>query len=238
MGISRSIPAGQDDVQRQLADLRRQVKELQGARSLGSSSLGSGSLTVAGGDLVVLDGSGNIVAELSQALPDSLGSGLIVKRSDGTYQFISGNFTGISDRSNTVVVSDDTTGGMGIATPWFHEAGTFIDNLAPTNTTTSASYVTLQTGFVVRAHPKFVFAALVYSSAAATTGNVQLIDGASNVCATVAVPANALTYLTTTAAAWPSWTFLDSQFMSVQAQRTGGAGTIGVRALGIVGVQS
>lgn len=104
---------------------------------------------------------------------------------------------------------------------------------------TSATWVTMQTGFVYRAQPRVRLDVLVSSSAPATTGNVQLIDAAGNMIGTIPVAANASSYQTLGPVAWPAgtWTPFDGMYLSLQAQRTAGTGTIGVRCTGLWGVQ-
>lgn len=104
---------------------------------------------------------------------------------------------------------------------------------------TSSTWVTMQTGFVYRAQPRVRLDVLVSSPDVSTTGNVQLVDAAGNVIGTIPVAANTSSYQTLGPVAWPAgtWTPFDGMYLSLQAQRTAGTGTIGVRCTGLWGVQ-
>ncbi len=230
-------------IMRILQDLQRQITEDRGARTLAASSITGGGITVAGGLITVLDGSGNVLCTIGTNTDGSIG--LRTFRPAGTPMFSSMgqgtgglNYTQVNDKFGFTAFNDDPLLG-GLQRPYL-PMGPLVDASTPGTVqapTTSATYVTMQTGYCVRSHPRVRWDAIVSSSSAGTTGNVQLIDASSNVIGVVAVPANAVSFVTLGPVQWPAGTWApgDGQYLSVQAQRTAGTGTIGVRTTGLSG---
>lgn len=209
----------------------------------GDVDVTDGSVNINGGILTVYDSAGNVVATIGT---DSHGTGFRSYRADGTPLMASMgaggfglNYTSITDRGSRNIIQDDVLHG-GIARPYL-ELGRMVDAAPPGTvggTTTSSAYVAVQTGFCVRWNPQVRWDAMVSSSTAATTGNVQLVDASGNVIgAPIPVPPGAVSYVTLGPVLWPalSWTPGDAQYLTVQAQRTAGTGTIGVRTTGLWG---
>lgn len=141
------------------------------------------------------------------------------------------------DRTGNIVIADDTTSGVGLASPWI-PAGAFVDYLAaPTAVTASATYASIQISQYYKQHPKLVVA-LVVRSDAGTTGNVRIVDELNNVIGTpIAVPAASFFIGQIGPVAMPGG-FGDSKNLFIQAQRTAGTGNIGVRGMSAYGIQS
>lgn len=82
-------PPGADWLVRRVVDLERQVRELQAGRRLEAATIGAGGLTVAGGTIRVLDGSGGSIELGGGVLAVKDAAGNVVQRlgrlADGRY---------------------------------------------------------------------------------------------------------------------------------------------------------
>jgi len=240
---------------RRIEDLERTVREMRAARTLESSSIGAGGLSVnAEGGISVLDQTtGSQVFYVGYA-PMFDGSGrkqmvvYLFRGNDGSAAMTmvdAGTSPGHPfsqamqwfDRSGKVVLADDTVGGQGIAVPYI-PFGAFMSNSAPTDTTTSATFTTLQTSIGYWMNPKVFIQLLVRASDGTTAGEVRVIDQSSNVIGGVqTVTAGLFSYINIGPVAVPG-NFKDSLSLNIQARRTSGAGTIGVRGIVAIGLQS
>lgn len=189
--------------------------------------------------LKVLDESGNLIGFLGQAAG---GTGLEVHRPDGSLSFLantsySGGYVGAFDRGGNAVVTDDIDSGQGLARPYIPLAA-FVDTSAPTQTTTSSTFVQIATASGYKQHPKVHAWVLVHSSAADTTGEVQLVDASGTQIGTTAtIAASTLTAVeigpADIAGAHEQLVTID-----IQIRRTAGTGTIGARGIALWGVES
>ena len=224
---------------------------------LGESSTGT-ALTI------VLEGNGSVTVKDSEtggtiavigALPSaynradgSAQPGVVFYREDGSLAAVLADLNPTTppykqswqniDRSNNIIFADDTNGGVGLARPYL-PAGTFQSISPPTDTTTSGTFTGLAWADVYQQHPKITASVLVQTSAG-TTGNVRMTVGGVQVCSTLSVGAGVFQQYTLGAGGWPTGTYAFEQRVTVQLEAcvTGGTGSIGVRALGLWGVQS
>lgn len=241
---------------RKVQELEEEVKHLAAAQTLNAATISSGGLQIdAEGGVTVRDQTTNARVFYIGYTPMLDGSGrqqMVVygwRGNDGTPAFALGDqgtvpghtysaaFT-IYDRAGNVVSADDTNTGVGIANPYI-PVGVFADITGPTNTTTSATFAAMQWADSYQQHPKVTASVLVQSSAA-TTGEVRLTIGGTQIGSTLSIGAAAFGQFTILPALWPSGTFSFGQRTVVQleARRLTGTGTIGVRGLGLWGVQS
>lgn len=212
-----------------------------------------GGLTINdGGSLNMTTSTGTIVLSgRRRDIPDGSGrvqQGFTLARDDGTVAFyvldlgiVPGHTHqqswALLDRAGNVIVAEDTVSGHGIATPYI-PAGFFADITPPTATTTSTLFTAMQWADSYQQHPKLTASVLVLTPAG-TTGQIRMTVGGSQIGSTVTVPSGTNGQLTIPAGAWPG-TFVFGQRLTVQleARVTGGTGSIGVRALGLWGVQT
>lgn len=169
--------------------------------------------------------------------------GTVMFRDDGTIAFsITGvpgqpQFAAIRDRAGTAIVTDDTTSGVGIGVPYI-PWGPFVSASVPTDTTTSTSFVTLQSALSAKMNPRITMQILGRSSDASTTGEIRVVDeGGVQIGATISVAANAFQYYNIGATTLPG-AFKANKSLNIQARVTAGPGTIGVRGIYALGVQS
>jgi hypothetical protein len=253
-GIADAMPPGPDDLARRVADLEKLVQRLAAVNAFNAATIDKGGLKVInGGSIAVIDpATGRTVAYLGQGtIPDGSGRTQMVAlfiRDDGTPALELADLGTIPghahqqalqwfDRSGNIVIADDTLSGKGIAVPYV-PFGPFMSNTAPTDTTTSATFTTLQSAVGYWMNPKVFIQILVRSSDATTTGNVRVLDQSNNqIGSTQAVAGNDFKYVNIGPIAMPG-NFKDSLSLNIQAQRTAGAGTIGVRGIVAIGIQS
>jgi len=189
--------------------------------------------------LKVFDTSGHMIGFLGQAAG---GTGLEVHRPDGSLSFIanashSGGYVGAFDRGGNAVLTDAIDSGQGLARPYIPLAA-FVDTSAPTQTTMSSTFVQVATASGYKQHPKVHAWVLVHSSAADTTGEVQLVDGnGTQIGTTATIAASTLTAVEIGPADIGG---VHEEFITVniQIRRTAGTGTIGARGIALWGVES
>jgi hypothetical protein len=222
------MPADDSWVARQFADLQRQITELRAAQTLNAA-------TISGDGLTITDASLNVIGKLGTF---ANGTGVALYRPDGTLAFqVFAGFVGIFDRAGNYVVTDDTTSGQGVARPYV-PFGAFADNSAPTQTTQSATFVTVQTLVGYKQHPKITAQILCRSDTAGTTGEARLIDQANNqVGPTITVASAEFAYHTLPASALLG-AHLSQVSLNLQIRRTAGTGNIGARGVSAWGVES
>jgi hypothetical protein len=133
------------------------------------------------------------------------------------------------DMSSRVIFADDTASGSGIANPYFAE-GTLAEISPPAATTTSASFTALRWADSYTQHPK-VTANVLVQTAAGTTGEIRLTVNGVLIGTALAIPANSFSNFIIPASAWPSsqYAFESRVIVQLEARRTAGTGTIGVR---------
>lgn len=236
------------EVVRRIEELQAGQRQNAAAQVLQKVNIPQGGITLRGGSVVVDDSSGNVIGSLGVDPTNATQRGFVTRRVDGSLMLASfpsglGGFvyTALCAIGGIPVVQDDPVFG-GLGRP-FLSLGQWVDNAplgqaAPT-TTVTGTWVTQQVAMIYRNHARVFISAVVNSSSAGTTGNVQMLDflGAT-VGSSIAVPANATTSVTLGPVAWPTWAYLDSGTVSLQAQRTAGTGTVSIRGIGIWGVSN
>lgn len=243
-----------DYLMRRLKAVEDAVARLRTARSLNAAKVNSGGLTIAaGGSLNVVAANGQTILAIARVTgadrPDGTPqTGIVMARDTGEtalalidtittdgYQQALQWF----DRAGHVVVSDDTNGGVGLATPYLPLANPVDVISFPLSNTTAAAWTELARGVCYRHHPKF-YAQILAATDAGTTANVRIRYTASTVIGTaksVGAGTTALLGWGPTALPAPA-TMPEFQNISIEAQVTGGTGRVGVRSLGIWGTQS
>ncbi|MEU0940482.1 hypothetical protein [Embleya sp. NPDC005971] len=248
------LPNGPGWIMRELAAIRRAITELRAARRLERASIGAGGLTIdSGGYLAVQTPAGTqtvYVGALGAELNHTNGStqqGVWLRREDGTLALaiyadptVGGDDRqGVSlwDRTGRIVVADDIVGG-GLARPWIPAAGWYdiTGTEVPVSTTTSGSFTAVVEQQLYQQHPKVRVVMRVRCSDGTTGGEVRVMSGATQVGATqtIAVGTYAQYEIAGTAPIVPGgWGILQ-----IQARRTAGSGSIGVRGLTTWGAQT
>lgn len=232
------------DIMRRLRDLERMVRELTAGRRLEAASVGRGGIVIKdGGSLRVLDRDGTPIAWMG-AFGDDDESGFVLRRAGGELAFgVYGNgdasgFAAMYDLSGQYIVTDDVASGRGLARPYIPvQVG---EVTAPTATTTSGTFVDLAAGMMSIQHPVLYAYLLVRASDATTAGEVRMVLDGNPVGSVVPVAAGAYAYVSAGPAALPdnSYNYGALRGLTVQARRTAGAGSVGVRVLSIIGLES
>lgn len=235
----------------EIARLRKRVEALESGSRAGSTSVDNGSFTVKNGLFRVQNpNNGNFVIYMGNVTNvgggDWASQGWIYKRGNGTTAFAlygpddESQYWALYDEAGNIIVSEDAGAGQGLARPWLPLQ--FVDSTsvsAPTATTTSASYVALQTTRYRRQHPKIRAYILVRASDGTTTGEVRVGLGGSpdvQIGANIIVTAGMYSGAVIEGDVPGTW---DQEVeLEIQAKRTAGAGTIGVRCMGAWGRQS
>lgn len=148
-------------------------------------------------------------------------------------------FIALYDRAGNVIASDDTTSGQGLGRPYIPlQWATHSDQSVPDLTTTSATFVGMQTCHFRKQQPQVEVVFYARSSAADTTGEVRLWNGTrgEQVGSTYVLPVSG--YGIQVILGPINGTHMQRQELIIQARRTAGTGTVGVRVVGGSGYQS
>lgn len=253
---SDMVPPGQGSLMRRLADLERQIREMQASRRLEAATIGVGGLTVKGGTISVKD-DGAISAEypngteafhvgammLSDGTPIH---GVDIRRPGGepafwTYGTDEGvsSFWGLYDKKGNYVITDDAWTGRGLARPYIPlQVGDWAS--PPTATTTSGVFQDLAAGLSAIQHPVMYGYLLVRASDATTAGETRICIDDNPVGPVFTISAGSFgdAYLGPFAVNVAETNYGNIHRISVQARRTAGSGTIGVRVLSLLGLES
>ncbi|MFG1847769.1 hypothetical protein [Micromonospora carbonacea] len=244
MGVLGDIAISPGDIMRRLRDLERQVRELLAGRRLEAASIGRGGVTVKdGGAIRVRDTDGSLLVWMGNLGNDLRGS--VLYRAGGSAAlgvFGTGTggdvgFIGMYDRSGNPIVTDDVLSGRGLARPFIPLQVNEVS--VPTATTTSGTFTDVAVGMVSVQHPVMYAYLLVRASDVTTAGEVRLALQGVGIGPTVTVDAGAYVYTSVGPFALtdpPPYGVIRG--LSVQARRTAGAGTIGVRVMSIMGLES
>lgn len=235
-----------EDLLKYVRELEKRIEKLERAPRAVNSSVDSGTFTIVSPD------TGLVVALFGQLpvdynrLDGTPQSGLLFFREDGSLAAILGDLNPtippfkqswqVLDRGGNIVFADDTNSGQGVALPWLSWPN-FVSNSAPTDTTTSATFVTVQTCQGYKTQPDVQVQVLVRSDTVGTTGEVRVVDQANNVLGLVTVGSAEFFYQQMGPVSLPG-AFHDSIVLSVQVRRTAGTGTIGARGIYAIGLQS
>lgn len=228
-----------------IADLRRRVEYLEKGARAGFTAIDTGSLRITNGALTIGPNDelyfGNVIAGSDTV------TGWAFRRNNGNLVFFLGGSAGndqvfeFMDDSGNIIIADDAASDQGLARPYVPIMFSDHSNIAPTNTTTSATFTSLVTSHFVKQHPKIIVYALVQSSSGVTTGEVQLRNGTLNVAPMSGIVQSitgSFYGLVTLGPVPVAGNHMDEIEIEVQARRVAGAGTIGVRIMGAYGVQS
>lgn len=205
-----------------------------------------------GGSLIMQTPAGHTVVQAQRIdIPDGSGRKqqvFVLGRDDGSLAFALadlGTTPGHShqqnwalyDRATNILFAEDTDSGVGLARPYL-SLGPFMSNSYPTDTTTSGSFVTLQTLVGFKQHPKVWVQILGRSDDGTTTGEIRVIDQDGHVIGPVqTVTAGAYAYYNIGPAVLPGAHELAIS-LNIQARRTAGTGAIGVRGIAAWGQQT
>ncbi len=224
-----------EDLLTRIQDLERQVRELR-RRTLFNAAVSSGGIEVRTPDGPAVMRAGETVVGSETAY------GVSMFRLDGSVQarfFDTANGNGywaLFDEAGNITFSEDTVSGQGIARPYLGAPWMpYTEVLTPPIAITSATFVTTHRTHFPKQQPR-VRCLLLCDSDAATTGEVILTDGGTQIGPTVTVEAaaNAYAYLD----APVGGAHMDMKFLDLQVRRTGGAGNVRVAPAWIGGLQS
>ncbi|MEU8264488.1 hypothetical protein AB0C02_28180 [Micromonospora sp. NPDC048999] len=232
------------DIMRRLRDVERLVREGAAGRRLEASSVGQGGLSVKdGGSMRVIDRDGSVLSRIGD-----LGGGVRgtwIARAGGEPAFgVYGTgvgddvgFAGLYDRSGQYVVTDDAQSGRGLARPYIPIPHGEVS--PPTTSTGSTSFVTMAEGLTAIQHPVLLVYGLAMCSAG-TAGEVRVsLDDPGPVGPVESIAAGAYRFFYLGPFAMPySGEYGMLHTIQIQARRTAGTGTIGVRVLSILGLES
>lgn len=249
--MSRAEQIEPDELRRlydRLDRLEREVRELRAARRLESAAIGAGGLAIRdGGSVWVYDSDGSLMSVIGE-LP-WLGEGVrgfVLGRSGGhegiaAYGSGSGTgagFVGMYDLAGNYVVTDDTFSGRGLGRPYIPlQVG---EISVPTATTTSGSFTDVASGFNPIQHPVLYADLLVRSDDASTTGQVRIAIDNTAVGPTINVSGGEYAFrsIGPFKVTVSETNYGELHTVSVQARRTAGSGSIGVRVLSLLGLES
>lgn len=147
-------------------------------------------------------------------------------------------FWGLYDLNGDYIITDDAYSGRGIARPYIPlQVGDY--SSAPAATTTNASFEDVLLGVCPIQQPVLYAYLLVRSSDGSTTGEVRLALDGTAIGPTITVNAGDFIAKNVGPFAVPDpGTYANLRTLTVQARRTAGTGTIGVRALTLIGLES
>lgn len=190
MGLDAGTPPGLWERVRSIA--ADEVAKFMRSGFLRNASISGGGLTIRGGFLRLMFGDVPLlhVGPVLPAAPDGTPQqGLLIRRSNGTlamamYDSSPDDATAPNqaltwwDRTNHIVMSDDTFSGQGIARPYV-VGGFGRHRFADWDVaTTSASFETLFTTHFYKQHPRLEVSLRASMDTAATTGEVRvMVDG-------------------------------------------------------------
>lgn len=159
---------------------------------------------------------------------------LSLEGSDPADQFIA-----IRDEQNNIIFSDDAASGQGLARPYIPIPFVSHSVVVPTDTTTSATFTGLLSARYKKQHPKLYAQVLCRASDGTTSGEVRIIkvSGAVQIGGTGTIGLGAYGLVAIGPGDVPGG-HLEEMELEVQARRTAGAGTIGVRMFGCWAQQS
>jgi hypothetical protein len=207
-----------DDLLARIDRLEKKVAEVSKRSGIGNA--------VSRGTFTFVDSSGAPRVYFGLVTP-GLATGFIFTRQDGSTALTmegspGAQFVALRDRSTNVIVSDDTASGQGLATPYIPYTPIKMSEITtPVVSTTSAAFVELWRIHGQKQHPKMQVQLLIQSDAA-TTGAVQLAEGASTVIASDTIPAADNTYHTLEGPV--TGVHLQQLFIRVEVRRLSGAG--------------
>lgn len=169
----------------QVMALRKEVAELRKRVGIGNATISGGTFTVRqDGAIQMMDAAGNLILYFG---PDDAGRQIIRIRRDGgrnvlyTHTIDNGEqYWALTDRAGTIVVSDDTVSGAGLARPWIPVSFERVRSVDMPKVT-SGSFETVWEANFNRSHP-YIELYTVDGCDGATTAAAQVVitDPAGN----------------------------------------------------------
>lgn len=264
--IGSIVPPGDDDVYRQLAELKRQIAELRTAKVGNAMTVdGAPGITVKnhggilikdggglsindGGDIAINDGGTLSIYDASGRLAVLAGfaavsghTGFATQRPDGSASFqaddSAGGFVGIFDRAGNIVVSDDATSGAGLASPHLALGELMDTNVATWPATSAGAFTTIAQCVIERQNPKLAWTIAIAAYGAGVTGQFKLLLNGTQIGSTQSVT-NTVAYWSDTDT-WPGGTSIFADYsLELQARVSAGAGTAAAQQYRLRGVQT
>lgn len=227
-----------------IKNMSRRIDDLEKGAGIGNTAIDSGDLAVKNGSFSVGALRNVYFGPVTSGI--EVNTGWILKRADGTIAFyLAGasnddQYWAMLDNAGNIIVSDDGGSDMGLARPYLPIPFVPHSNTVPTDTTTSGTFTSLLTGRYHKQHPYVRVEVLARASDGSTSGELQLRDGTNSVILTttpVAVGLGAYG-LFVLGPVYMNVSHMSTVELEVQARRTAGAGTIGVRVMAAYGEQS
>jgi hypothetical protein len=232
----------EQDLARIVADLRKRVAALESGNRVGSTSIDKGVLRVRSGSFEV--GTLPQVYFGQVAVDGNMTPGWIFKRADGTDVFVlqgsslSDQFWRFFDNQGNEIISDDGFSNQGLARPYISIPFAQHSTTIPVDTTTSATFTGLLSARYRKQHPRVSIDVLARSSDGSTVGEVRLIRVSTGEAIGYPALVTAGSYGIVNVVGEVGGSHMDVMELELQARRTSGGGTIGVRVFGAYGVQS
>lgn len=238
----------------QIKKLEARIKNLESSQRIGSTAIDEGSLTVVNGNIIIKNGSFFVKNENDEtriffgpvvygdSWPD--GRGWLYYRDNGGIVFSlegqnpSDQFFAFRDEVGNIIISDDAATGQGLALPYIPGhfaswAGAIIDS------TTSGTFVTLQKSIWKKQHPKFY--SWVVAIVGSTTAEIQfkIANGpdSGTIISGPHILNNGAGYAPYGPVEIPG-AHLSEFEIDLEGRIASGAGTLEVRVLSAMGVQS
>lgn len=224
-----------------VAQLQKRVADLESGNRIGATSIDKGNLVITNGALKV----GNAVYFGYVTTGSDATMGWIFRRADGSPVFsLQGNnaadqYWAMRDNVGNIIFSDDGDSNVGIGRPWLPVPWVPSSGpTPPTETTTSGTFTALLSSRFIKQHPKLYAQVLVRASDGSTSGEVQIaVSNGGDVIGNVATVGLGYYGLVTITGNLTGAHMTELE-LEVQARRTAGAGTIGVRMFGCYARQS
>jgi len=233
------------DLMNIVADLKRRIENLESGNRIGNTAIDKGILNVNSGSFTV-GTSPQALFFGTIAYGSGSAPGWIFRRADGSAVFAllgtspNDQFWAFYDKQQNIIISDDAAAGQGLALPFLPIPFVTHSNIVPELTTTSGTFVAVQTGRFQKQHPKVQVDVLCRASDGTTAGEVRLVDathGGSVIAGPSTISAGAYALIALgPAAVYGNHT--ETMEIEVQIRRTSGAGTIGARTFLAYGKQS
>jgi hypothetical protein len=251
MGVDAALPPGLFERVTQM--IRDEIGKVLRSGLLRNASISEGGLTIKGGFLRMLSAvTGGVesfyVGPINPPLGDgSYQPGFVVRRNDGTTVLLLwdplpgtdgyNQFLGWYDRTGNAIFTDDTTSGEGNARPWLALPIPQPTDISKWPSTSSTSWGTIAESFGVMQQPKLFWNATAIADAGVTAQVRLSIHGGATVGPVHTVVGGTTTFINDTISL-PAGFYGSQWALDVQAQVTGGAGSVHVSTWQINGQQS
>jgi hypothetical protein len=178
------------------------------------------------------------IGQLQDSGGGSLHAGLLCARENGKYYFTASPLGGFAvyDSNNNVVVAPDEGSGQGLALPWLPYPTPVSMGTAQWPNTTSTSWASIAQSAVFLQQPKMRWFATVYVPAG--TADVQLLLTGGVALSPVHSVGAGFTNIDEVLTVPAGHSFLEANYLVVNARVTSGAGPVYVQVFGIQGRQT